>query len=199
MIALNLLLSLALTPGPQHACTPVDATAELTEIAQARIELDETHFSAQSFGETPLFLAVSSEVSGLQFGFWLNAGARYEEDFGRGTLSGLHLEVLSLAEGAPTTTGLFDLEELAPDDHGQLWVLDCGHALTRREEGAALSVATPAGSLLPPELNVPFGVGSLHSEPVFAEPGPTHVPVPTPTDQPKESPPRKRRRQLPPV
>ena len=130
MIALNLLLSLALTPGPQHACTPVDAAAELTEIAQARIVLDETHFSAQSFGETPLFLAVRSEVSGLQFGFWLNAGARYEEDFGRGTLSGLHLEVLSLAEGAPTTTGLFDLEELAPDDHGQLWVLDCGHALT---------------------------------------------------------------------
>ncbi len=199
MNTLNLLLSLALTPAPQHACAPLDTAAELTDIAQAKIELDETHFSAQSFGEEPLFLALRNEVSGMELGFWLQAGARYEEDFGRGTLSGLHLEVLSLAEGAPTTTGLFDLEELAPDDHGQLWVLDCGHALTRLEEGAALSVATPAGSLLPPELNVPFGVGSPHSEPVNADPGPTHVPVPTPTDQPKESPPRKRRRQLPPV
>ena len=196
MIAATLLVSFGLTtPAQPSAPTLAVAPAE----ARVHIELEETRFSAQSHADGPLLFVVASEESGLRSGFWLPAGARYEEDFARGTLTGLMLEVLDVSNGARESSGALRLDDLAPDEHARLWVLEDGHAWTSRGEGAALSAATPAGSLLPPELRAHFSVGPRDAAPTPTVPGPTHVPVPTPTDKPKDTPPRKRRRQLPPV
>lgn len=203
MITATLLTGFGLALAPQGADFPIDFPVELKETTRMSLQVEETHFAAQSFSETPLLIVLASEDRSLQTALWLPPGASYVEDFARGTLDGLQMEVLSPAAGAWTHSGSFFLGDFVLQGTGELWVQDCGHVLTRWNEGAPLTATTPAGSLLPPTLNALIGDAGAHTETLNAGDGATnsfHVPVPTPSDTPQEDkPPRKRRPQLPPV
>jgi hypothetical protein len=156
------------------------------------LHLDPTHFVARSLAQAPLLLVFTSDVHAEPFGFWLPPGSHFVEDFARGALHGLQLEVVSGGNGQWRSTGTLKLEVPATAGEVSLWVLGCGHALSRSGEGSPFVAATPAGSSLP----APLTAGAATHD----HPGAFHVPVPTPSDKPKENtPPKLRKKPLPPV
>jgi len=195
MIAATLLASFGIALAPQTdeaAASPFPG-----DHVDLALRIEETAFAAQSLSEAPQLLILASEDSGLATAFWLPAGARYIEEFPRGTLRGLALEVLSVADGDWSTSGSIVLGDSLPSLAGGLWFLDCGCALAQ-SLGGTLTAATPDGSSLPVPLlavtDEPGPGGDASHGPEF------HVPVPTPTDEPEgDKPPKLRPRPLPPV
>ncbi len=204
MIAAQLLASIGIVLVPQ---TGAESPANLAEVLEDSITLslriEETELAAQSLTEVPLLLIFASEDQDMHTAFWLPPGARYEEEFPRGTLTGLVLEVLSVTDGGWTSTGSILLGDSLPLLTGGIWALDCGHALAQPND-EPLSAATPAGSTLPARFVMlteqrenstgeQSHGGDFHLSNL-------HVPVPTPTDKPKENkPPKLRPKPLPPV
>ena len=203
MITVTLLASIGIALAPQDSMSVEDLPRHVAQQLSVCLHLEETRFTARSFDEAPVLMIVSDPHHGNQGAFWLPSGATYVEEFPRGTLEALQIEMLSIADGDWQNTGLFFLGDFMPQSSGQLWALDSGHVLTQTTEGAPLSVATPAGSLLPAELLALTNAISTHSDSVdvqgSAAGAPMHVPVPTPSDVPKDTPPRKRNKQLPPL
>ncbi len=195
MIA-TLLAGLAAAPAPQALDLPLDPAPVVVEHARAVLELGETHFSARNLGAEPLLLLVEDGPGGLGTVLPLAPGAVYEEELVRGALAGISLELVRA--GRPGT-GRLDLDLLLPDAHGRIWLLDCGHARVEAVDGSALLAAPVTGSLLPRGAATFLAPGGPCVHAIQADPGPSHVPVPTPSDSPGGAPPKKRRRQLPPV
>lgn len=204
MITATLLFGFGLTLAPQD----VDALGTLPEQVQSQVrvslQLEETHFAATNFDSAPVLLVIASEDRRMQMAFWLPAGGSYVEDYARGTLRRLQIEVLSVNDSAWVSTGAYFLSDFMSRGSGALWILNCGHVVTRWGEGEALVAAAPSGSLLPPRVgSMAMGAQERHmAQTGNGESGmdALHVPVPTPTDKPKkDKPPRKRHGQLPPV
>ena len=192
MITAALLTSLALTAGPGEDIA-------LPERAALQVEIGETHFMARSLVEAPLLLVFASEDGRLQTAFWLAAGGQYDEDFPRGTLAGLELEVVRPVAQGWLTSGAMDLDGKVLASASLTWVLESGRAVAFEGEGEPLSVVTPAGSHLPPQLNLitsdrPAAPAQAEASEAF------HVPVVTPSKKPKgDKPPKLRKKPLPPV
>lgn len=192
MMTATLFTSLALTAG-------LGGDAVLPERAALQIEIGESHFMARSLTEAPLLVVFASEDDRVQTSFWLAAGGQYDEDFPRGTLAGLELEVARPIAQGWLTSGALDLDLEAPEGASRMWVLECGHAVTAEGEGETLSVVAPAGSHLPPQLNLVTGeqvdaAAKAEAHEAF------HVPVVTPSEKPKgDKPPKLRKKPLPPV
>ncbi|MCB9916063.1 MAG: hypothetical protein H6828_13115 [Planctomycetes bacterium] len=185
MISAALLTTLALTAGPG-----VDVQAP--ERAALGVSVEATHITLVNTFEAPLLLVATSEDGRFQALHWLPAGGRYDEDFPRGTLHGLELEVARPLGQGWLTSGSLDLDPMALES-AELWVLDCGHAVAREEGGASFSTVAPRGSHLPPQWH---SVTADEAQPAAA----CHVPVVTPSDEPKgDKPPKLRRKPLPPV
>jgi hypothetical protein len=203
MITATLLASIGIALAPQDSMSVEDLPQQVSQELSVSLHLEETRFTARSFAAAEVLMIVSNPHHGILSTFWLPSGATYIEEFQRGTLEALRLEMLSIADGEWITTGHFFLGDFMPHSSGELWALNCGHVLTQTAEGAPLSVATPAGSLLPPELLEVTNAFSTHRVSVDVQSStagaPLHVPVPTPTDVPKDTPPRKRHKQLPPL
>jgi len=161
------------------------------------VEIDETSLSAQSFSELEMLLVFAGDDPDLSTTFWLHAGTRYEEEFSRGTLAGLRIDVLLREEGGWRTTGALVLQDDSTSSN-RLRVLSCGHALADDGEGNELRMVTPAGSLLPPQFQeIAEGPPAHH---FHLAPSPRHVPVQTPTDKPRGyKPPKLEKKPLPPV
>ena len=182
---------------PQLADTIGMPPLEPPHTVSLAVAFDETHFSAQNLDEVPLLLTFASVNREVETAFWLPAGWRYEEDFPRGTLDGVQLEVFATRPDGWMASGALALESFAPDGSGQLWVLSCGHAVIRGGEGESLVELTPAGSLLPPRVVSFLRRPEPHAH---AAPEPLHVPVPRPIDAPKgDKPPKLEKKPLPPV
>lgn len=187
MTVATILTAFTLAAGLQ-----ANETVQTPEGAALRVEIEDTHFKAQSLAETPLLIVFASEDDQLKTAFWLPAGGCYDEEFPRGTLIGLELEVAHQTQGGWITSKALTLDPEAPTGAQLMWVLDCGHAVTQEGEGEPLSALTPDGSVLPPQLNIVAGDHEAHAA--------FHVPVDTPEDKPKgDKPPRLRKKPLPPV
>ncbi len=203
MITATLLASFGIALAPQDTLSLKELPQQVRQELSVALQLEETRFTARSFAEAEVLMIVSDPHHGTQSTFWLPSGAIYTEEFPRGTLQALQIEMLSIADGVWRNTGLFFLGDFMPLSSGQLWALNCGHVLTQTTEGAPLSIATPAGSLLPPLLLAMTDAFPAHGDSVGVQEGTAgiqlHVPVPTPTDVPKDAPPRKRHKQLPPL
>ena len=195
MIA-SLLIGLAAAPNSQALDLPIAPDPIVLEHARAVLELGETRFSARNLGLEPLLLLIEDTPGGLGTALPLAPGAIYEEDFVRGTLAGLALE---LVRPGSASTGRLDLDLVLPDAHGRIWLLDCGLARIESSTGTTETAAPAEGSLLPPVAAALLAPAGPCAQSLMAEPGPTHVPVPTPSDSPGRAPPKQRRRQLPPV
>lgn len=177
-----------------------DIETQLADDLALAVHCGPTHFIARSLTHAPLLLIFSDEFGdeGPEVAFWLPPGASYLEEFARGSLDNVQLEVLSGADGQWTSTGTLDLREPAPSGELNLWVLDCGHALTATGEGDALAARTPAGSSLPARLSACGASVGAAAEDDHA--GAFHVPVPAPSIKPKQNkPPKLRKKPLPPV
>lgn len=199
-----LLASLGIALAPQT--DGLDSAGSLGNFAEEinlSVRIEETELAAQSLSHHPLLLIFASEDQGLETMFWLPPGARYEEEFPRGTLNGIALEVLSTSDGGWVSTGSILLSDSLPLFTGGLWALDCGHVLAQ-SEGESLTAAASAGSTLPPSFILlndqePTDGGDPETGDTRHSPN-LHVPVPTPTDQRKENkPPKLRPKPLPPV
>jgi hypothetical protein len=204
MITATLLASIGIALAPQNVLSLESLKPEVQGALSVSLHLEETRFAARSLSGAPMLMIVADRFHGIENALWLPPGATYNELFPRGTLDSLQLELLSITDGVWTSTGALFLSDFMPNGNGQLWVLDCGHVLTQSEEDAVLTVASPAGALLPSELNAMTDEFPAHGESTGVQLGvdgiQLHVPVPTPTDKPKEDkPPVKRRRQLPPL
>ncbi len=195
MITAAFLTALTLTAGSQ-----TDEVRPVPERAALQVEIEETHFMVRSLAEAPLLLVFASEDSNLQTALWLPAGGQYDEDFPRGTLVGLQLEVARPTSHGWLTSGALALDSKAPLGAQLMWVLDCGHAVTQEGEGESFSGITSEGSQLPAQLPT-ITVEEAHAELENIEPHDAlHVPVLTPTDKPKgDKPPVLRKKPLPPV
>lgn len=196
MTVAAILTAFSLAAGQPMSETPPTNPVD----AVLRVEIEDTHFAAQSLAEAPLLVVFASEDGRLQTAFWLPAGGRYDEEFSRGTLAGLELEVVNQTPAGWLTSGKLGLDPKAPEGVELLWVLDCGHAVALSSEGAALTALAPSGSGAPTHLNMitaPVGPCWLGDSEVNAD---LHVPVDLPEDKPKgDKPPRLRKKPLPPL
>ena len=202
MITAALLATFGITLAPALEDANPNSRVEFEDSIALELSIEETHFAAQSLAQVPLMLIFASEDHAFETAFWLPPGARYDEDFARGTLNGLIFEVLTPAESGWSVTGSISFTDSLPQDGGQLWLLDCGHFVAGRGEGEALAAVAPAGSLLPPRLNSFSGPGNNEASVLegHSHPKLMHVPAPTPTDKPKGNlPPKLRKKPLPPV
>lgn len=161
------------------------------------VEIDETHLCAQSFSDFAMLLVFAGDDPDLSTVFWLHAGSRYEEEFSRGTLAGLRIDILMQEEGGWRTTGALALQDDSTSSN-RLRVLSCGHALVDDGEGNELRMESPDGSLLPLQFQeIAEGPPAHH---LHLAPSPRHVPVQTPTDKPRgDKPPKLEKKPLPPV
>ncbi|HIG10075.1 MAG: hypothetical protein ABGY71_08855 [bacterium] len=194
MITAAILASLSLaSPAPAAApLAPVPAVLE--------VHYSNTHLQLRSLTGEPLLVIFSSASSGLETVFWLSPGGQYDEEFPRGTLFGLDLEVVQDSQLGWITSGAiaFDPKSFGVTD--SLWVQPCGHSVMQSGSGGPAFGLAPGQSHLPAELGV-LGPdeahatsGGGHAEPAF------HVPALTPTNKPKgDHPPRLRKKPLPPV
>ncbi len=187
---------IALAPAPEGAAA-VEARFQ-DELALV-VDYGQTHLMARSLAKAPLLLFFKEDRMGTENAFWLPPGAIYVEDFARGTLDGLSLEVVSTLNGSWRSSGALALEAPARRTDKSLWVLASGQALTRTSEGAPLAAATPAGSALPSQvLDLGTTIGASAGGP--GPYGALHVPVPSPSEKPKPNkPPKLGKKPLPPV
>ncbi|MFT7486468.1 MAG: hypothetical protein ACI9F9_002323 [Candidatus Paceibacteria bacterium] len=204
MSTVTLLASIGIALAPQTFNVSVDFPAAVMETARVTLQVEETHFAARSYSDAPLLIVVASEDGSSKSAFWLPAGAGYVEDFARGTLQSLQIEVLSIVDGDWSSTGSIYLADFLAQESDELLVQDCGHVLARLGENETVTVVNSSNTLMPQGLNSALKANREHRSAVINGRGGTashfHVPVPTPTDKPKEDkPPRKRHRQLPPV
>jgi hypothetical protein len=190
-----------LTAFSLAAGLPMNETLPANPVdAVLRVEIEDTHLAAQSLSEAPLLIVFASEDGRLQTAFWLPAGGRYDEDFSRGTLSGLELEVVNQTPSGWLTSGALALAPKAPEGVELLWVLDCGHAVTPSSEGESLDALAPDGSGAPAHLNMIAAPSERCSHGSTEASAAFHVPVDLPEDKPKgDKPPRLRKKPLPPL
>ncbi|MFT7671407.1 MAG: hypothetical protein ACI8X5_004125, partial [Planctomycetota bacterium] len=130
MITATILAGFGIALAPQTGDANVlSSHVELDSSITLSLQIEETHLAVQSLIDAPQLMIFASGDDGSQAAFWLPPGARYEEDFPRGTLTGIELEVLTVTAGAWVTTGSLVLSDSLPSLVGGLWVLDCGHAV----------------------------------------------------------------------